>query len=166
MPHGAGYDAYLASTTWEQKRQVVLARDGHKCAGCRDESNLHVHHCTYERFGNELLTDLITLCQACHKAVHELHRLRGGDLAMATAEALSVLRAGQPIEQRRRRGKRRPVQTSRRRPQGPLTSDPRADEQEAAGRELRRQRAEQERQAALPPHVPRKAGQGHVSVRR
>ena len=75
-----GYAEYLNSPSWAQRREIVLARDGHKCAGCGSMAELHVHHCTYERFGYEPLGDLITLCESCHKAVHKLHHDRGGDL--------------------------------------------------------------------------------------
>ena len=54
--------------------------------------------------GFEPLSDLVTLCQSCHRMVHDLHQQRGGNLAVVTAEALSVLR-GDPVEPVRRKKK-------------------------------------------------------------
>jgi len=110
----AGYAEYLNSSSWAQRRLVVLARDGHKCAGCGSAVELHVHHCTYERFGYEPLGDLITLCETCHKAVHRLHRERGGDLAMATAEALAVLRSAGCVSRQARMPRSRPRKARKR----------------------------------------------------
>lgn len=101
------YDQYLSSDAWKHKRGTVLKRDRHRCAGCGSTAELHVHHCTYERFGHEPLRDLITLCESCHKAVHRLHRERGGDLAMATAEALAALRGATLVPVRMKKVRKR-----------------------------------------------------------
>jgi hypothetical protein len=36
--------------------------------------NVHLHHTTYDRIGQEELTDLIALCPKCHADVHTLER--------------------------------------------------------------------------------------------
>lgn len=64
------YQAYLRSPEWQERRQVALARAGHRCQLCYSAKRLEVHHRTYERIGNEDLTDLITLCRACHQRHH------------------------------------------------------------------------------------------------
>jgi hypothetical protein len=66
----AEYDAYLASEQWQQLRAKALERDGHACRVCNSPTNLHVHHRTYLRFGNELVDDLTVLCKRCHKLFH------------------------------------------------------------------------------------------------
>jgi hypothetical protein len=65
------YITYLKSDKWKKIRNAVVARDGNKCTKCSSTDNLHVHHLTYDRVGEEELTDLITLCKDCHEATHE-----------------------------------------------------------------------------------------------
>ena len=45
-------------------------RDKFKCRKCGKPGYI-VHHKTYKRVGHEWMRDLITLCPACHKGVHE-----------------------------------------------------------------------------------------------
>ena len=62
---------YIASPAWQEKRKMVLERDGYCCVRCGSAKNLDVHHLTYEHFGNEPMEDLITLCRKCHGTVHK-----------------------------------------------------------------------------------------------
>jgi 5-methylcytosine-specific restriction endonuclease McrA len=64
------YQLYLRSPEWQEKRQAVFERDGHKCRACSSTENLHAHHVTYDRKYNESLYDLVTLCATCHDFVH------------------------------------------------------------------------------------------------
>lgn len=65
------YKQYLLSPEWKCKRDRVLARDDYTCQCCnKPKKKLHVHHHGYENFGNEPLSDLITLCDLCHDAYH------------------------------------------------------------------------------------------------
>ncbi len=55
-------------------RRQVLARDGHRCQapGCRATRFLEVHHREPRRRGGRNSTaNLITLCAACHRLLHE-----------------------------------------------------------------------------------------------
>jgi 5-methylcytosine-specific restriction endonuclease McrA len=55
-------------------RRQVLARDGHRCQapGCRSTRFLEVHHCEpRRRGGRNSAANLITLCAACHRLLHE-----------------------------------------------------------------------------------------------
>jgi hypothetical protein len=61
------YKIYLLSKHWQQWRLEVLAFWEHRCALCYSRENVEVHHRTYERLGNERLTDCIVLCARCHK---------------------------------------------------------------------------------------------------
>ena len=65
------YETYIKSDAWKAKREKVLEFWGHQCATCCNVNELHVHHRTYERLGNELLTDLLPLCVYCHELFHE-----------------------------------------------------------------------------------------------
>ena len=72
MPY-TDYISYLGSTKWEHIRALVLERDSHTCQDCKEEgttSTLHCHHLTYDRLGDESLTDLVTLCKSCHNIRH------------------------------------------------------------------------------------------------
>lgn len=64
------YHEYLQTPEWDAKRQLILARDKHRCRVCNSTEQLNVHHRTYERRGNEDLDDLTTLCQPCHEYFH------------------------------------------------------------------------------------------------
>jgi len=65
------YLEYLKSEDWDRKRRLVLKRANHNCEGCGSESiGLEVHHLNYDRKGNELLTDLVAYCGACHDLAH------------------------------------------------------------------------------------------------
>lgn len=51
--------------------------------------NIHLHHHTYLRLGNELNEDLVPLCQTCHGRAHQIHRTGNvGDLTAATVAAI------------------------------------------------------------------------------
>lgn len=74
---------------WQEQRQKVLARDGHKCRMCGGtEIMLHVHHIRpFREFGyvrgqndndqqaNEI-DNLITLCPSCHRRAEEGQQTR------------------------------------------------------------------------------------------
>ena len=78
-------DAYYQSTDWRNKRQARLEHDNHTCQGCGITATqlqelswpvLQVHHKNagppdyrYPSFGNELLSDLLTLCSTCHDGI-------------------------------------------------------------------------------------------------
>lgn len=64
-----GYSEYLASPEWRELANRVKVRDG-CCVICGSTRRLQVHHRTYERIGCEKLTDLTTVCDACHALYH------------------------------------------------------------------------------------------------
>ena len=54
-------------------REYVLFRDGHVCQACKGRSKdliLNVHHIESRKTGDDAPGNLITLCEACHKAYH------------------------------------------------------------------------------------------------
>ena len=66
------YRNYLRSREWKDKRKLVLIRDGYMCQHFGSfYGDLQIHHVTYIRLGAELLEDLLTLCDDCHKAEHK-----------------------------------------------------------------------------------------------
>ena len=54
---------------WEGIRKAILRRDESRCRICNKDYNLHVHHIDYDR-GNNKDSNLVTLCEPCHRAVH------------------------------------------------------------------------------------------------
>lgn len=64
------HNEYLRSDQWREKRSKVLSREQGVCQGCMDAQAKHVHHITYKRWGNELLIDLVGLCETCHARCH------------------------------------------------------------------------------------------------
>ena len=76
---------YYRSAAWRKKRQQRLDHDNHTCQGCGIAADqleelgwpvLQVHHKNagppnyrYPSFGNEQLSDLLTLCSLCHDGI-------------------------------------------------------------------------------------------------
>lgn len=71
------YKAYLKSQEWALKVQQRLGIDDSQCqcCGCRGTSlnPLEIHHLHYRTIGEEdVYSDIVTLCRACHKGVHKM----------------------------------------------------------------------------------------------
>ncbi len=50
----------------------VYVRDGWKCRHCKWTAGLHPHHIIFKsQGGKDELSNLITLCFACHRGVHD-----------------------------------------------------------------------------------------------
>ncbi len=72
------YADKLQDPRWQRKRLKILERDKFKCKKCGDEeTTLHVHHKIYKKgkdpweYDN---SDLITLCEDCHKVIEYLKK--------------------------------------------------------------------------------------------
>lgn len=65
------YQKYLNSPHWQKIRQAVFKEYGHRCDHCGSPKNLHIHHITYEHLGEEEISDLVPLCEDCHKRLHD-----------------------------------------------------------------------------------------------
>lgn len=79
-------------------REYVLWRDGHKCQCCHGKSKdkiLNVHHVESRRTGGESPSNLVTLCESCHKAYHrgeiEL-KLKRSFASLRDAAAMNITR--------------------------------------------------------------------------
>lgn len=66
------YALYLKSPEWRNRRRLVLERDRYKCQGCLNAPATEVHHRNYDHRGDEVLFDCISVCDACHKKIHDL----------------------------------------------------------------------------------------------
>jgi 5-methylcytosine-specific restriction endonuclease McrA len=76
------YENYLQSDGWKERRDRALRRAGFSCQVCSKKGQLHVHHRTYARRGDEADTDLIVLCADCHQLFHENGKLAEGGRAL------------------------------------------------------------------------------------
>lgn len=72
------YHTYLASREWALLREAVRERCGGTCERCGKSAMDSTHHLTYERMGQEKLTDLLGVCDQCHEF---LSGKRGNDPA-------------------------------------------------------------------------------------
>lgn len=68
---------YLNSPSWRAlKREYLLSDRPHACLYC-DATHVQIRHLTYARVGgDELMTDLVALCDACRHGVGTLERMR------------------------------------------------------------------------------------------
>lgn len=62
----------LDAEAYRQLHRQVLDRDDWRCQVCGALSNLEVHHKEFRSHsGHDSEKNLITLCTACHRNVHE-----------------------------------------------------------------------------------------------
>lgn len=79
------YDNLLQTDDWKIKRDKILDRDNHTCRYCgRHDGILQVHHKYYNVYPNGTRPKpwdypddaLITLCDECHKRVHQKTKIK------------------------------------------------------------------------------------------
>lgn len=66
----AEHDAYLKTPKWRKKRAAVLLRAQGTCEGCAEAPATQVHHLTYDHWRDELLWELVAICDSCHARIH------------------------------------------------------------------------------------------------
>lgn len=75
MSENKKYSDKLKDPRWQKMRLKILERDGWMCQECKeDNETLMVHHYFYDRRLEPWDYDesnLITLCESCHKYEHE-----------------------------------------------------------------------------------------------
>ncbi len=70
------YELRRETEEWAMTKKLVHRRDDYRCRLCnRSDLPLHVHHRTYQRYAEEKLEDLITLCCECHANFHRLSKV-------------------------------------------------------------------------------------------
>lgn len=67
------YKTYILSKKWAKRRREFTKKFGKFCFACDSDTNIHVHHMSYENLGSERDMDLAALCEDCHKEYHELN---------------------------------------------------------------------------------------------
>lgn len=78
------YEELLHKPEWYAKRNLILERDSHKCVFCGKTYGLHVHHRYYSQYPNHTKVApwnypdeaLITLCEKCHKTLHQKQKIK------------------------------------------------------------------------------------------
>ena len=72
MSYKQRYLDYLKSEQWALKRQQKAKEKNFTCEICGKVilKGFHIHHKTYKRLGNELMSDLKFLCEECHTNLH------------------------------------------------------------------------------------------------
>jgi 5-methylcytosine-specific restriction endonuclease McrA len=65
------YEVHLQSPKWKALRKKVIERANGICEGCGRNKATQAHHLTYERVGDEMLFDLVAVCDECHSKVHQ-----------------------------------------------------------------------------------------------
>jgi len=69
----ANYNDYLLNSPWWHAYRIKQIRN--KCFACPNSNKpelMHLHHVTYDRLGEELPKDTVTLCDFCHRRLHKL----------------------------------------------------------------------------------------------
>ena len=64
------YRQYLKTPHWKETRAEALRLGHYRCKDCGTTTHLQVHHLTYARRGHERQSDLVVLCNKCHKKRH------------------------------------------------------------------------------------------------
>lgn len=80
---------YLKSATWQDIRKQILERDNYTCK-CGNTAQ-DVHHKHYKRWGNEKLSDLISLCRTCHESLHQAKKGTKNNSSIGTRAILGYL---------------------------------------------------------------------------
>jgi hypothetical protein len=65
------YEDYLETKHWQQFKEKYAHKHKKQCTMCDNKENIHLHHITYERVGNETFEDVVYLCSGCHLKVHQ-----------------------------------------------------------------------------------------------
>lgn len=79
------YDEYLKTKHWKNIKNKAYKYYQKECWICRKKYDLHVHHRRYkDKRGSilkrESMSDLILLCETCHKIWHKTHGFNEVDI--------------------------------------------------------------------------------------
>lgn len=69
------YREYLHTPEWKSRAERAKRAAGFRCQTCASTGQLHVHHRTYARRGEEWNKDLTVLCADCHELFHKNGKL-------------------------------------------------------------------------------------------
>ncbi len=88
------YSEYIKTDHWKKLAEETKRLAGYRCQVCNSDGELHAHHRTYERKGDELQSDLVCLCKGCHSLYHDKETLPalGIDLDVLKSSTIFYLR--------------------------------------------------------------------------
>jgi phage terminase large subunit GpA-like protein len=66
------YHEYIHSEAWRARAAEMIRKAGYRCHQCGNIGKLQCHHFSYARLGAELDSDLLVVCEKCHKKIHNL----------------------------------------------------------------------------------------------
>lgn len=84
------YQTYLASREWSLLREQVRERSRNVCEHCFHAPQQAVHHLTYANLGNEVLRDLMAVCNPCHAYFSAKSSVNPNDEWSVTTPALEI----------------------------------------------------------------------------
>ena len=84
------YHQHLDSPAWFKISRKAMRRDDYLCQGCLEAKATEVHHLTYERLGNELACDLISLCHQCHQRIEGIEQEEEENEGLTAAEIKEI----------------------------------------------------------------------------
>jgi len=67
------YREFIDSEWWTKQKEDWYSRHNKKCAVCKNEQNINLHHKKYPKNGRYLgLSDnaFVALCRGCHRSYH------------------------------------------------------------------------------------------------
>ena len=98
------YDYFLSyPPDWEERKQIVISRDGNHCSNCERRDNLHLHHVIpLSRGGSNKPSNLELLCAKCHSKEHGGKDLTGDFEPTETAFSDRVSKIRYAIQQHKR----------------------------------------------------------------
>ena len=80
--HSREYLTYVKTDAWQKKRLERLRIDGGRCCMCGKRvgaGDWETHHLHYRSLGHEdVMKDICTLCDNCHKLIHRYYDRPGG----------------------------------------------------------------------------------------
>lgn len=76
---GNNYQEYLKTEHWIRISNEAKRLADYRCQVCNSDGELHAHHRTYERKGDELQSDIFVLCKRCHKIFEKYIRSNSHD---------------------------------------------------------------------------------------
>jgi 5-methylcytosine-specific restriction endonuclease McrA len=85
---------------WGGNHLAALERDGHKCQMCGSTSLISVHHLDNEgdrRGQNHAMENLLTLCERCHRGMHNISLVRHSGQWYVTGKIFQKLNLTSPV---------------------------------------------------------------------
>ncbi len=134
------YLRYIDSPQWQTKRQAAFEHYGRVCMVCKSKHHLEVHHTTYDRLGDELMSDLLILCADCHRSIHTqfpigskgFRRINAAIARGRTRRLRQSVAIKEPRRTRRKASKRNPAESWTPTAEALQTARSRARERDAA----------------------------------